>query len=413
MKFSSRFSFLRSLPLSLGCLVAACEAPPEPVIEAHAAALNEPPAWAVVTCDQPTATSYSPFAEGQGNSALKRVTVTHTPGGVYNVTFPGLDKAVGGNFIVNAFGNLGDQTTTEADNRYCSVRNWSNSSVTGDVTLQVLCFLPSGAQTDAPFVAMYQRRSAPIDSFVGAYMWNNLLNITGPVNSVYSWNSSGGTNSITHVSTGVYKVTLPGVGQFLSGQGRKGTVQVSRYIGGGNGPGTCKVEKWLPSNGDEVVTVRCFGADAAASPQDSSFTLSYGNLTIGPPSGGFAWAGNPTATFYTPDSDFALVQFRGTLQTSTCLAELEVQRRGTGHYVVIFPGFAQFRFVPLVTAYGADSSYCKINNWKGAYDHTNTFFRNAAKYQCFTAAGAPVDTQFVAAYAGDYPSPGTTMPSCP
>src|SRR5690348_1461696 len=94
---SKTIGLTRSLLVCLGSLSVACEGPAaKESIEAHSAALNEPSSWAIVDCHDPKNTSYTPFAAGQSNSALKLATVTHTLGGAYNVTFPGLDFGVGG-----------------------------------------------------------------------------------------------------------------------------------------------------------------------------------------------------------------------------------------------------------------------------------------------------------------------------
>ncbi|WP_437586269.1 hypothetical protein [Sorangium sp. So ce1000] len=68
------------------------------------------------------------------------------------------------------------------------------------------------------------------------WVWSTLTSVgTINANGTYSYNSAGGTNTITNTGTGVYYVDFPN----LAGAG--GNVQVTSYGGGSD---RCKVASW-------------------------------------------------------------------------------------------------------------------------------------------------------------------------
>jgi hypothetical protein len=90
-------------------------------------------------------------------------------------------------------------------------------------------------------------------------------------NREYSYNASGGRNTIGRMGIGAYAVRFGGLGG--AGRGR-GHVQVTAY---GASSDTCKVESWdVPSAAprDFIVHVRCFSPNG--SPTDSQYTVLAG-----------------------------------------------------------------------------------------------------------------------------------------
>jgi hypothetical protein len=81
-----------------------------------------------------------------------------------------------------------------------------------------------------------------------------------------SFNSSGGTISVTRDSTGAYRVRFAGLGRPPGG---RDNVQVSAY--GGTSPVYCKPQMWDATGADMVVLVGCFANNAV--PTDSKFTI--------------------------------------------------------------------------------------------------------------------------------------------
>jgi hypothetical protein len=69
----------------------------------------------------------------------------------------------------------------------------------------------------------------------------------------YSFNSSGGANTITRVGTGAYEVTFAGLG-INGNRSSGGNVQVTKYD---SGAGICHVDGWSGSP-DLVVRVNCY-----------------------------------------------------------------------------------------------------------------------------------------------------------
>jgi hypothetical protein len=79
-------------------------------------------------------------------------------------------------------------------------------------------------------------------------------------------NTTGGTNTITRLGIGNYKVTLPGLKAFDS---------VAVATAYGDNSGYCTVESWgaIDSRNPTTANVRCF--DKTGAPADSRFTLLY------------------------------------------------------------------------------------------------------------------------------------------
>jgi hypothetical protein len=83
--------------------------------------------------------------------------------------------------------------------------------------------------------------------------------------AAYSYNSSGGTITITRSSTGSYAVRFRGLG----GHGTAGGhVQVTAY---GSGSEACKVSSWSSLGPDFIVYVRCF--TVAGTPVNTQYTV--------------------------------------------------------------------------------------------------------------------------------------------
>src|SRR4051794_19051914 len=110
---------------------------------------------------------------------------------------------------------------------------------------------------------------------------------------------------------------------------------------------------------------------------------------------GFVKANDPTAASYTPTADHN--------QNSTN-AKNTIVRTATGVYSVTFTNLANFggeAGTVLVTSLGTMGEHCGDSAWSsyGTPDTTVTV-------RCFSAAGAPVDAQFDAAYIRPTSSPG-------
>jgi hypothetical protein len=109
---------------------------------------------------------------------------------------------------------------------------------------------------------------------------------------------------------------------------------------------------------------------------------------------GFVKAEQPTAASYTPADDY---NRNSTNQQNT------IARTATGVYQVTFTDLANFggqSGTALATALGSAGEHCTVSAWSsnGTPDTTVTV-------RCYSAAGAPADTQFDAAYIRPTSSP--------
>lgn len=104
----------------------------------------------------------------------------------------------------------------------------------------------------------------------------------------------------------------------------------------------------------------------------------------------FAWAQQSTGTFVASSSYSrnSSGDFFGQGVNNT------IEQTGTGQYRVHFPGIGVFMGGNVqVTAYGSSSHRCKVQSWSMSGAGGINAYVN-----CFTAAGAPVNTQFSIAY---------------
>ncbi|MFZ5896043.1 MAG: hypothetical protein ACOY0T_33615 [Myxococcota bacterium] len=188
--------------------------------------------------------------------------------------------------------------------------------------------------------------------------------VSGACHGGYSFNSSGGTNSMTRLAAGVYRVRFPGL---ASG----GNAQVSGI--GGNVH--CGVLSAFPSGADEMVDVIC--RSAAGALVDSRFLVSYYRDTnVGGPLGAYATvraaSGSPTVTDAWNSSGGAVL----------------VSALGAGVYRVFLPGQAALGNSVFVTAVGSTSVHCHASSWGSAAGGA------AAEVRCFNFTGGLVNGDF-------------------
>jgi len=112
-----------------------------------------------------------------------------------------------------------------------------------------------------------------------------------------------------------------------------------------------------------------------------SFTAALGIGTVHadiPRAKAWVWAGQPTASSYTPSIPYQYNSGGGTNR---------VIRHGVGVYTVGFPGLAASSGMVQVSAYGGNQ-HCKVAGW---YPSGGTQF---VRVRCFDPAGNPADGKF-------------------
>jgi hypothetical protein len=321
--------------------------------------------WGYVWADQPSSSSYTPFASYQRNSSGAPSTITRSGTGAYTVRFTNLG---GSNGIVNV--SAYDSWTTNM----CKVSSWTTSGSNREAGVR--CFTNTGAAVDSLFTASYTRPLNNPGDF-GYVRADQSTTASYTPASDLRFNSTGGTNTVTRASTGNYTVRMPGLGARVGG-----TVLVTAF---GTDSKTCKVVGWSSSGSALLITAQCHNAAGSAS--DSKFTITYSNqistLGVTGAKAGYLWADNPVSASYTP---FAPYQFNSTGATNT------VTRNGTGDYTVHLPGLSGNNGHVQVTAYGTGSERCKVGSWGDSGSGLDAHIR------CFTPAGSPVDTLYTVSY---------------
>jgi hypothetical protein len=206
-----------------------------------------------------------------------------------------------------------------------------------------------------------------------------LSTLGGSVSPVSSFNSAGGTNTVTILGTGLFKVTFPGLGNGLNSN-----VQVNAYNTNGH-PHICTSQGWGSDGGTGVVAyVGCF--DFTGNPYSADFSIFYQSRSAAPGGWlGFLWADQPSAASYTPSLSYNYNN-RGTPNTIT--------RSGIGVYTATFPGL-RGGGNPQVTGYtfsqGA-ATHCEVSDWTAKGTSTQVGVR------CFDGSGNPADEYFSLSY---------------
>jgi hypothetical protein len=252
--------------------------------------------------------------------------------------------------------------------RRCKVVNWTGASG-GPTSVNIACFTLAGVPANAQFVARFQN-AGPREPLQGAYLWSSSTGSNTPP-AAFSFNSFGGTNTVTRSGVGAYTATLPGFTGFGD------TVHVTAY---GSDSTYCKVAGW----GVPTVNVRCF--TAAGAPADSLFTLVYNRQHL-------STVGGPGAYGWTQDTNGAISPFytwHSTAQTLT------TTHTSTGFYTVFVPGIKGAGSTNAhVTAYGSGNESCQVGSFVASGTGTNIEVR------CFRPDGTPVDTLFTVSYLAD------------
>ena len=231
----------------------------------------------------------------------------------------------------------------------------------------------------AAIVSILAAASIPAANAQPAQTVAFLGTLGGSISPVLNFNSVGSANTVTIVGTGLFEVTLGGMGNGLNSN-----VQVNAFSTNGT-PHICTSQGWGSNNGVDVVAyVGCF--DFAGNPYSADFSLFF-QARHAAPGGwlGFLWADQPTAASYTPNSNWNYNN-RGTPNTVT--------RSSTGAYTATFPGL-RGGGNPQVTAYsfyGGAAAHCEISTWTATGSTTDV------GVLCFDAHGNPADEYFSLSY---------------
>lgn len=232
---------------------------------------------------------------------------------------------------------------------------WSNPDVlwNGD---------PTGTVATHHNARVLNERAAAVANFRAEERRYHVLAIhhPEPAHPNYTRTPTGDPAEVAELSTGYYRVTLPGLSDLPGGK----NVQVNAW----GLPGYCNVVDWA---GDDV-RVQCY--DSAGVPAGAFFTV----YVAGDEDDAFVWADQPTSSYYEPHANWAQNP-AGAAPTAT--------RHGAGDYTVSFPGLSSIWAIGnvQVTAYGhSNDARCKVRSWGS----------ESVNVLCWTPGGAPADSKF-------------------
>lgn len=348
--------------LAVWIMIAGCAMDePAPQERETTAALTTSSEWAVgrVPADGgPGSTS----AMSNGN----HFSTTHTGTGTYAVQLPGLTLA-GGNVLVSPLDTLNGGV-------HCTVVSW------GGGVVNVRCFLPAtGAAFDNPFdnafSLSYARETlagSATDHIKAAYLWYPGTGTTSSPS--YTWTSIGGPGTmvfVNNVSTGVYRVILPGMAA-TPGLTPPSVAQATAY---GSASRYCNASGWRNGGNfapDRTVDVVCF--DAAGNPVNTAFSLRLWTVpTWGAQDGMYA--------IKTPGS----LQQSSTGVSVLCFATPFT----TGRCLFNAPGLSPQSSAALTNALETDGKYCNVVSIGGTVGLLT---------QCYSPSGARADASLSLSY---------------
>jgi len=241
----------------------------------------------------------------------------------------------------------------------------------------VLGLFGCGAEGSSEPTARSEQALAPASG--AGFVWSSSPTGAFAASTSYSYNSTGGANFITQLTTGQYRVDFPGLGSVIGGD-----VQVTAYGGGSE---RCKVYYWTSSGSTLQAYINCYSATGA--PANSLFTANYVRRSDHPGiEGSYVWANDPTSASYTPSPTYSWNSTGGAITIS--------HTPGSGIYTVALGGQNLGGGTVEVTAYGASNSYCKVGGWGGT----------SVTVVCFNGStGLAADSQFDLIFGTQTPPP--------
>jgi hypothetical protein len=303
------------------------------------------------------------------NSAVGSINIEKTGTGQYLVRFDHLGAGGGLSLIgspqVVAYGNNPNR---------CTMSGLGTSG--DDLLIGVQCRNPAGAAVDSMFVASYDEtpRLASADVAHAACVQGGTSHTPPPATT---FNPSGGGASLIRQGTGLYTMSFPGLNSF------RGVPVVTPM---GDQDRMCQVINYTLDGSDLNIRIACYTNTGVLA--DAIFAVKYeGRLASQalPFDLGFAWANDPVAALYTPNTNYNWNPFHDSAT---------VNRAGTGANgpFLRFPSFpppaSNDHSTAMVTAYGpsATPAHCKPVSW----------FADTLYVRCFRPSGTPLASRHLA-----------------
>jgi hypothetical protein len=346
---------------------------------AGVAQANVPNKWGFALVSKP-AVAGVPDLSHQAGSWPSPLHVHTTPGitGRVLVLFPRL-ASKNGVVHVTAISPPAGPTAV-----WCQAEKWAPSGLNEIVAVR--CYKVGGVPIFAPFTVLYTTSSKAPFPAGSAYGYVHFEPAGGVVGT---FNSTGGTNTVTPGTTGEWLVRLHGLGPATGG----GNIQVTAVDQAG--PAKCEVGGWGSGTaGGQRILVRCF--NGGTTPLKTGWTLSYqlGRAIYGARPKEFAYTFNVQPTNPGPYVPLpAPVNFNSQAAVNTV-------QNGGGFTLVRFPRVGLFANTVLVTPFKIGAGFCNLLSvWATASGAAGVTVRDVV---CYNAAGARIKAFSLITYASSH-----------
>ena len=298
--------------------------------------------------------------------------VTVTPGvvGEVLVRFP----SIGGP------GGVVHVTAVSTIPQWCQVEKWFPSGA--DEIAVVRCYKYGGAPAFTPFSIVYEASSGmvPPPAAFGYVYWDGTTVAT-------QFNSALAVNSVSPTSTGVWTVTLPGLGS----SGLAGNIQVTAV--NSSVPARCKVSGWAPTAAAQKIQVRCHNATSV--PLDTGWTLTYHRERA--ITGGSFFFNYLAYTFdNTPANPGPYSPVPPAVNYNSQGSVNDIQSAGTGLRLVTFHKVGVLQDDVQVTAFGPGPEFCNLISLWGTVSG-DAVVRDIACYNAGVRVNQPSLSTYVSA----------------
>ncbi|MFL6111581.1 MAG: hypothetical protein ACJ786_09545 [Catenulispora sp.] len=331
---------------------------------------------------------HDPATPGPGPLTASRTSagsvgqVVSVSGNSYVVVFPGAGAAQGV-VHVTAISTTGNPTPQPPS--WCEPDKWY-SSASNEIVVVSCWALSGGTLVKFPTGFAITYVSATFTGAPGPYF--AYAQSDGGSALITQYSSSGVPLSVSHISTGVWTIKLPGVGP--GGPALGGDLQVTGQ-GSSAAPTRCKVGDWINGGGTQLPTVLCFNG-ATGAPMDSPWSLTYQyQLDL---RGRF---GNAWGYFWQHSGAPILTNFDVAAGSGSVVSGA-VPPAGI---TVVFPaiGFGATPGTANVTAFGPGPGFCRLGEPAGSKPWIN----NSGNLQiqsvdCFSGSGVAAPSDFFVSF---------------
>ncbi len=350
----------------LGCGVAVAST-------AGTAQAATPDAWAYALVLKPAVAG--PVDATHWKESVPSPTPTSAPGAVGQVavTFPNIGSFKQGIVHVTAvFDKLA----------WCQAQRWGPTG--GNEVVVVRCYRKGGVPTFMPFTVLFTTSSGKLPGGLQyAYVHDSGTAI------VSSYNSTGLSDTVTNVSTGVWRVRLPGP----SPTTHAGGIQVTAV--NRTKPAICDVGGQTWSASGQTIIVRCYGF--SGKPLKTGWDLSYqrGRAITGGKPKLFAYTLNTKPLVpgpYAPAPPAINVNSNGGVN--------KIQRSGGGEWLVSLPRVGVLPNTVFVTAASTTVRVCNLNTtWATILAPAGPGIVTVRDVVCYKVSGAMTPTKWFLSYS--------------